>query len=281
MMAKILLLLCAAIATIWLIAVGLLWTFQEKFLFVPDTSPLGSPPHASGFRAEEVETADGLRLHFWAAPPQPGKPTILLFHGNGGNAAGRLPRVARAVGAGYGVILAEYRGYGGNPGTPSEAGFYKDAAAYMAWAGEKWSARSPIIWGESIGTGVATWVATSFPISAVVLDSPFSSLTSVAQAKYPWVPVGALLRHRFDSLSRMSKIKVPVLILHGDADLVIPIAEGRRLLAATIGPHRELFLPGVGHTALSADPSGRAMDMLMNFLAETDGATATATHPPQ
>jgi fermentation-respiration switch protein FrsA (DUF1100 family) len=266
-MARLLTLAGVAILALWGANVGLLWAYQERFIFFPDTSPLAAPPIAGAFRLEEVETADALRLRFWAAPPQPGKPTIILFHGNAGKASDNSEMVARVVDAGYGLVLAEYRGYGGNPGTPSEAGFYQDAQAYLDWVAEKWSVHAPIIWGMSLGTGVATWVAMSSPVAGVVLDAPFTSMIAVAQDKYPWVPVRALLRHPFDSLSRMKRIVVPILICHGEADTTIPVEEGRRMLAAAVGPARGIFLPGIGHTALSLDPSGHAMDALLEFLA--------------
>ena len=255
------------LALLWLGTVGLLWIYQERFLFFPDGRPLGLPPAGGAFRLEEVETADALRLQFWAAPPADGKPAIVFFHGTAGNAADRAAQVAPVVRAGYGVVLAEYRGYGGNPGTPSEAGFDTDAQAYLNWVAQNWQAPAPIVWGESLGTGVAVWAAASAPTSGLVLDAPFTSVVSLAAQKFPWVPVGALLRHRFDSLSRMKNILVPVLVFHGEADTIIPVEEGRRMLAAAIGPARGLFLPGVGHTGLFRDTSGRAMAALMAFLA--------------
>ena len=187
---------------LWLCAVATIWGRQEKLIFRPDARPLGEVPAdlaAVRFRQARLRTRDGLELAFWAAAPLPGMPTLLLFHGTAGNAADRAPPLAPFAAAGYGVVLAEYRGYADNPGLPSEAGFLRDARAYLGWVAATWQDPSPILCGESIGSGVAVRMAMEHPVRAVVLDAPYTSVADLAAAMYRWLPArsptASSLRH--------------------------------------------------------------------------------------
>jgi uncharacterized protein len=262
--------LLAALAAVWLCAVAAVWHRQEQLIFHPDARPLGELPAAlaaARFRAARVSTADGLELCFWAAPPLPGWPTLVMFHGRAGNAADRAPLLAPFAEVGYGVVLAEYRGYGGNLGAPSEAGFLLDARAHLDWVAAAWGETAPVVCGESIGSGVAVAVATERPVRALVLDAPYTSIADLASAMYRWLPARRLLRHRFDSLSRLPAVRAPMLVLHGEADDLIPPEHGRRVAAAAGGPVEFVLLPGAGHPALRDDPAGRGTEAVRRFLA--------------
>ena len=268
--------LAAALLAVWLGAVGAVWHRQDRLIFRPDPRPLGAPSpmlEASRFRTERVSTADGLDLAFWAAAPLPGWPTLVVFHGRSGNAADRAPLLLPFADAGYGVVLAEYRGYGANPGLPSEAGFLLDARAQLDWLAAAWGETAPVVCGESIGSGVAVAMAAERPVRALVLDAPYTSVADLAAAMYRWLPARRLLRHHFDSLSRLPGVRVPVLVLHGDADCLIPHEHGRRVAAAAGGRAQFVLLRGAGHPALADDPCGRGMDAVQRFL---DDLTARA-----
>jgi uncharacterized protein len=254
---------------VWLGAVALVWGRQERLIFRPDARPLGPVPPglaASRFALERLRTADGLDLQFWAAPPLPGYPVLVVFHGNVGNAADRSPLLAPFAEAGHGMVLAEYRGYAGNPGTPSETGFLEDARAYLDWVAAAWGEAAPILCGESIGSGVAVRMAKERPARALVLDAPYTSMADLAAAMYRWLPARALLRHRFDSMACLPEVRVPLLVLHGEADDLIPPDHGRRVAAAAGGPAEFLLLPGVGHPVLGNDPAGRGAAAVRRFL---------------
>jgi fermentation-respiration switch protein FrsA (DUF1100 family) len=193
-----------------------------------------------------------------------------MFHGNAGNASDRMPFLAPLVAVGHGVVVAGYRGYGGNPGAPSERGFTLDARAHLDWVAMRWPGAPVVPMGESIGTGVAARMAAERPVAGLILDSPFSSVADLAAAQFPWLPARRLLRHPFDTLSRMAAIRVPVLVLHGERDGIIPPAHGRRVLAAAVDG-RGLFLPEAGHPALYTDASGRALEAVAAFLDEAAG----------
>lgn len=262
--------LLAALLAVWLCAVATVWHRQERLIFHPDPRPLGELPAAlvaARFRPACVVTADGLELCFWAAPPLPGWPTLVVFHGRAGNAADRAPLLVPFAALGYGVVLAEYRGYGGNPGAPSEAGFLLDARAHLDWVAAEWGEAAPVVCGESIGSGVAVAVAAERPVRALVLDAPYTSVADLAAATYRWLPARRLLRHRFDSLSRLPTVRVPILVLHGEADAMIPPEHGRRVCAAAGGRAEFVLLPGAGHPALMDDKAGRGTEAVRRFLA--------------
>ncbi len=263
--------LAGALAAVWLCAVAAVWHRQERLIFHPDDRPLGELPPALAavrFRPARAVTADGLELSFWAAEPLPGWPTLVVFHGRAGNAADRAPLLVPFAEAGYGVVLAEYRGYGGNPGAPSEAGFLLDARAHLDWLAAAWGETAPVVCGESIGSGVAVAIAAERPVRALVLDAPYTSVADLAATMYRWLPARRLLRHHFDSLSRLPAVRAPLLVLHGEADDMIPPEHGRRVAAAAGGPAKFVLLPGAGHPALMDDPAGRGMEAVQRFLAD-------------
>jgi pimeloyl-ACP methyl ester carboxylesterase len=255
------------LALAWLLAVALLWWFQERMVFPAGGGTLGQPLPGSPFSAHVTGTADGLRLRFWATAPNPGMPVILYLHGNGGHAGHREQALRPFAAAGYGVVLAEYRGYGGNPGQPTEQGLLADARAQTDWATARWSSAPLVIWGESVGTGVAVALASERQVAGVALDSPFTSAREIAAGAFPWAPVALLMRHPFESLRHLPKVKAPVFVLHGERDGVVPVEHGRKMLSAAPCPAGGAFLPGVGHPALLADQGSAARDAAMDFLA--------------
>jgi hypothetical protein len=158
---------------------------------------------------------------------------VVYFHGNGGSLAGAAAETAQYAAAGYGVLLVEYRGYGGNPGAPSEQGLYQDGRAAMAFLRAQGIAPArTIIVGHSLGTGTATQMAQEFGPAALILLAPFTSIPDAAAAAMPYVPARWLVSDRFDNLAKLPALTMPVLILHGTADSVVPFALGERLAKA-------------------------------------------------
>ncbi len=219
--------------------------FAQRSLIYPAPGGTGLIPQA--FDRISYETADGLTLKAGYKAAAPGRPTILYFHGNGADWQSSVVATDQLAPEGYGVLAAEYRGYRGNPGNPSEEGLYSDARAAVAWLAENGVPEEQIvIIGNSIGSGVATQLASETSPAALILISPFSSLKSVAKEKVRWVPAGLLLRDTYDNLAKIARVDVPTLIMHGDADSLIGPWHSRRLAAAK--PDAELIIfPGVGH----------------------------------
>lgn len=249
----------------YLALLAYLYFYQRQLLYFPDRSrPQLGELRQIGVRDVRLMTEDGLDLMSWYLPPREGRPVIAYFHGNGGNIAYRADRVQRFAREGYGVLLLEYRGYGGNPGAPSEAGLLADARAGLKFLrAEGIAAGRVVLYGESLGTAVAVYAATQQPAGAIVLESPFTSIAAVAQHHYPFVPAALLLADRFESLSRIGMVKAPLLVLQGGDDGVVPARFGEALLAAANEPKERWFVPRAGHEDLAGFG---ALDAVVAFI---------------
>src|SRR6476646_4261907 len=240
--------------------VALLYVAQRRLQYFPERRR--TVPRAVGLpEAEEavVGTADGERVIVWHVAPREGQPVFLYFHGNGDE------RFRALIADGSGLVALSYRGYGGSSGRPSESGLLADAGAAYAFALARYPAERIVLWGESLGTGVAVALAADTPVARVILESPFTSTADVAAALYWFIPVRWLMKDQFRSDLRVGKIAVPVLVLHGERDTVVPIALGERLYALINAPKRFVRFPGAGHNDLGA--SG-AVATAKTFLAE-------------
>jgi len=225
-------------------ATALLYTQQRRLIFpAPAVYPQVPPP---GFRLVHTQTDDGLRLVAFHRPAAPGQNTILFFHGNGDNLLGAIEATRGPAANGNGLLLVEYRGYGGNPGSPGEAGLYRDGEAAMRWLNDAGvAARDVIIVGNSIGSGPATEMALRHDVAALMLVSGFSSLPDVVGEAMPFVPRW-LVRDRFDNVGKLARVKAPVFLMHGDADTLVKPANLARLRRAR--PDATVVLvPGAGH----------------------------------
>lgn len=232
------------IALAYLAMLGGLYVAQARLIY-----PAPQQQHAPtpGFAAVVLKTEDDLALTAHWRPPANGRPAVVFFHGNGGSLAGAAAETARFAELGYGVLLVEYRGYGGNPGDPSEQGFYRDGRAGMTFlAAQGIPPKRTILIGNSIGSGTATEMAKAFAPAALILTSPFTSLGDVVRERLPIVPVSLLLRDRFDNLAKLQALTMPVLVLHGTADQVVPFAHGKALADASPRVNFRAF-DGAGH----------------------------------
>lgn len=232
--------------------VGWLYLNQRRMIFIPDTHRI--TPAQAGIPSMTTVTArteDGLNLTGWyQAAPTAGAPVVLFFHGSGGNLWYNRATARGFVGHGYGLLMAEYRGYGGNPGTPTEMNFDQDARAWMRFLreGQHIDAARIVIAGQSLGTGVAVKTANENPDArALILLSPYTTLPAVAASTYWYIPLGFLMRDKFDNLGRIRSVRMPLLILHGERDDVIPIALGRAVYDAAPGPKEFAAFPQAGH----------------------------------
>ena len=233
--------------------VGGLYLFQRQLLYFPDKAhPELLGLEKLGVREVTLSTEDGLSHLSWYLPGRPGRPVIVYLHGNGGHIGYRAERLLRLAREGYGVLMAEYRGYGGNPGTPSEAGFYADGRAALGFLDrERVAPNRLVLYGESLGAGVAVELAAQHQIAALILEAPPTSVAEVAQCHFPFVPAARLVTDRFDSLSRIAKVRAPILVLHGERDRVVPVRFGRALCDAAPEPKEGWFTPDAGHEDLA------------------------------
>lgn len=257
--------LAAIAAVCYLALVAFLYLFQRQLLYLPDrTRPHLGALAGIGVQEVALPTADGLALLAWYRPAGGDRPVIVYFHGNGGHIGYRADRVERFAREGYGILMPEYRGYGGNPGQPSEVGLFADAAAALRFVEAQGVPGNRIVlYGESLGTGVAVWAATRYAVGAVVLESPFTSIAAAAQHHYPFVPALWLVSDRYDSLSRIGQVRAPILMLHGARDGIIPPQLGEMLFAAAPEPKEQWIAPQAGHNDLGR--SG-ALDIAIAFI---------------
>jgi fermentation-respiration switch protein FrsA (DUF1100 family) len=229
-----------------------LWAVQRRLMYFPMGEVLApADVGASGVEPVAFTTSDGLALHGWffPAPPSPGRFTIVVFNGNAGNRSYRAPLAASLQARGHAVLLFDYRGYGGNPGTPTESGLREDARAARAFImGRPDVDRERVAYfGESLGTGVAVTLAAEHPPAALVLRSPFTSMVDVGRMHYPILPVRWFLRDRYASSERIAQIGSPLLVIAGDRDGIIPLEQSQRLYDTATSRKELLIVRGADH----------------------------------
>jgi len=231
---------------------ALIWTMQRRFIYFPASGvPAPSEIGLTDVELVTFETIDRLSLSGWffaASGPSP-RVTVLVFNGNAGNRAHLGPLAAALQRHGFQVLLVDYRGYGGNPGAPSKNGLAADGRAARAYlAGRPDVDLSRLVYfGESLGTAVAVDLAVEHPPAALVLRSPFTSMGDLGQHHYPFLPVGLLLRDRFAVIDQIQRVRVPLLVIAGGHDRIVPIENSRRLYDAAVAPKTLLVLPDADH----------------------------------
>lgn len=235
----------------YLSLIALLFFYQRELQYIPTGKAEKMP---EGFVAENLITDDGIKILSWFRKPQQGQKVILYLHGNHGNIGDRFEIVSAFADSGFGVLAISYRGYFGSEGKPSEAGLIKDSEAAVKFLLDLgYGLQDIILFGESLGSGVAVQLAAKSNFAAVVLESPFSSIVSVAKKVYWFAPVDLIIKDRFDSEKFAPQITSPVLIFHGTADKVVSFAEGKKLFNAIKSPKKFIEIQGAGHLGLSGE----------------------------
>ena len=226
-----------------------MYIFQRDFMYFRDATRTSPADVGLADVSERVlTTIDGENIIGWYGKSKPGQPTILYFHGNGGALEVRRERIAKYLNRGRGMFMMAYRGYSGSTGSPSETANVADAKlAYDALIADGIRPEDIILYGESLGTSVAIQVALEKKVRGLILDSPFTSMAERAQQIYWWLPVGLLLKDRYDSHAYIKDVHVPLFILHGEADQIVPVSMGRELFGLANEPKEIVTLPGAGH----------------------------------
>jgi fermentation-respiration switch protein FrsA (DUF1100 family) len=256
-----------------LLGIGLAmnWTDERTLIYFPSADLLS--PAAAGLPGAEtvaIRTDDGLTLGGWfvaAALPATGV-TVLVFNGNGNNRSTRAPLAARLAARGMATLLFDYRGYGGNPGAPSEQGLAADARAARAYLASRTDVDQDrvVYFGESLGSGVAVGLSVEQPPFALILRSPFTSLVDMGRHHYPLLPVESMLRDTFLSLDRIPSIQSPLLVIAGDGDTIVPIAQSRRLYDAALSPKELLVVEGLEHNDYELLAGPRVIAAIVGFI---------------
>lgn len=233
----------------YLFFLTLLFVFQRKLQYFPMGKVQAVSAYGlTGFSEEILTTKDETKILSWYRPAKNNEKIILYFHGNAGNLGDRSHKFAAFAADGFGVLAISYRGYSGSAGKPSETGLLLDAdAALQFLLDQGYSEKNIILFGESLGSGVAVQLAAKHSFSAIILESPFSSIVGVAQKTYWFVPVNLLLKDKFESIKFLPKIYSPILIFHGTKDPIVLYSEGKRLFDAATAPKKLITIEGAGH----------------------------------
>ena len=250
---------------------AIIWAGQRRMMYFPFGTP-PSPAEAGLPAAEAIrfQTADGLTLHGWfvEARESPGRFTIVVFNGNGGNRAFRAPLAAALHAHGHSVLLFDYRGYGGNPGAPTESGLREDARAARAYLLTRPGVDPSrlVYFGESLGTALAASLAREHPPAALILRSPFMSMAEVGQIHYPFVPVTLLLRDRYAAADAIREVRCPLLVIAGGRDTIIPIGQSRALFERAPEPKQFVAVAGADHNDYALLAGGEMIRAITSFL---------------
>lgn len=224
---------------------------QRRILYVPDyTLALPEDYGLKEFKPLSLTTKDGVTLTAWYKPAKPNAKTVVYFHGNAGSLADRVEKLDTLTSRGMGMLAVSYRGYGTSKGRPSEPGLYLDGRSAIEYLTNtlKITANHIVIYGESLGSGIAIQMATEFPVHSIALEAPYLSILKLGQERYPFLPISILLKDHFLSEKKISKVHVPVIIFHGTDDLITPIAHGKSMLALANEPKQAHFYRNIGHT---------------------------------
>ena len=257
------------------LALALLWVGQRRMIYLP----FGNVPPAASLglpRAEDVTftTDDGVTLHGWFVPAAstPARFTVIVFNGNAGHRGMRATLAAALSRHGVATLLFDYRGYGDNTGRPSEDGLAQDARAawlYVTTRADVDPGRV-VFFGESLGAALALRLATETPPFALVLRSPFTSLTDIGRHHYPFLPVRWLLRDRYPSLERAGSVSCPTLVIAGDRDSIIPTEQSKRLYGAIAAEKRLVVVAGADHNDEALFDGQELIQAVLDFLANID-----------
>lgn len=244
----------------------LVWVFQRRLIYFPLQAVGEVPP---GVETVSYVTADGSTAEAWYLPVAgEAHGSIVVFNGNAGNRSHRLPFGEAMRRRGFSVLLVDYRGYGGNPGAPSESGLAADARAALAHLRSRTDPDRIVYFGESLGAAVAVRLATEAPPAALVLRSPFASLPDIAAVHYPPLPGSLLLRDRYPNVELIAGVDVPVLVIAGTADRIVPIEQSRAVFEAALRPARFVEIPGANHNDFELLAGERVVDEIARFLVE-------------
>ena len=240
------------LAVLYVLAAAGANRLQRFLMYIPDTERVA--PQAVGLTdVEEVSlrSKDGAVVLCWWSRPQPGKPTLLYFHGNAGSLASRSERFRLYQNQGYGLLMMTYRSYGGSTGTPAERANVSDGKSAYDWlVNQGIGAEDIVLYGESLGSGIAVQVAAAKPVGGVILDAPYTSMLALAELHYPKLPSRFFMTDRYMSVAHIAQVTAPLLIIHGERDVTVPASMGRELYAKAGKPkHIEIF-SDAGHADL-------------------------------
>ena len=227
---------------IYVVITTVVYFYQRKLLYHPFSAEITGEGLIHNFETINFKTSDNFVLKGWFHLKNSNKKTILFLHGNAGNLDNRIDKLNSLGSMDINFLIISWRGYSGNPGNPSEAGLYKDVLGGIKWLNEKGISNDQIIlYGESLGTAIATEVGQNENFAGIILEAPFTSMVDMGQKIYPIFPVKFLLKDKYESDKKIINIKSPILIMHGEADKVVPFWMGKKLYELANQPKYSYF----------------------------------------
>ena len=262
------------------VALVIFFVTQRSLLYYPGHSytALTEAQANDAFREISVRPQDGINLKAWYAPAARKPFTIVFFHGNADGLRSAAQIADPYIAAGYGFLLVEYRGYSGLPGKPTETGIYNDARAYLRdLMARGVESRHLILYGHSLGTGVAVQMASEFHVGGLMLLAPYLSIPKLAQIDFPFFPSTYLALDRFDNEKKIKYIHTPLLIVNGSVDQVVPPAHGRKLYSLADEPKEFKSLPGRGHNDAFDGFAQLSLDWIERVCRENQAAASVVS----
>lgn len=240
----------AAVLALYGLVVLSAYLMQRRLTYFPDTQRITpASVNLPDVQERTLNTPDGEKVLVWYGRAKPGNPTLLYFHGNAGSFEFRQERIRRYMARGIGMYMMTYRGFGGSTGVPSEQANVADARlAYASLVAEGVQPDDIIVYGESLGSGIAVQLAAEKPVGGLILDAPYTSLVDVAETVYPYLPTRWLMTDRYETMQFIRRVHAPLLVMQGELDEVVPIAMGRAVFAAANEPKTLKTFPGAGHS---------------------------------
>ena len=227
---------------IYFVITVVVYFFQRKLLYHPFSPQITGKGLIHNFETINFKTSDNFELKGWFHLKNSNKKTILFLHGNAGNLDNRIDKLNFLGNMDINFLIISWRGYSGNPGNPSETGLYKDALGGIEWLNKKGISNDRIIlYGESLGTAIATEVAQNENFAGIILEAPFTSMVDMGQKIYPIFPVKFLLKDKYESKNKIKNIKSPILVLHGRKDKIVPFYMGEKIFEMANNPKFKYF----------------------------------------
>jgi len=234
---------------VYILVLVFLYFYQRSLLYHPNENNYSGDQISVPIKKVRINTEDNIDLLGWFHEKDLQKyKTVLFFHGNAGSLENRIHKLNHFNKMDVNFLIIAWRGFSGNKGKPSEEGLYKDGRSGINWLVKKGvKEKNIVIYGESLGTGVATHVSQNKNFAGVVLETPFTSMIDAAKKFYPYIPVGLLLKDKFDNKSKIKNIKVPILIMHGEADQIVPFFMGKKMYEKANMPKYSYFTKHDNH----------------------------------
>ena len=253
---------------VYILVLVFLYFYQRSLLYHPNENNYSGDQISVPIKKVRINTEDNIDLLGWFHEKDLQKyKTVLFFHGNAGSLENRIHKLNHFNKMDVNFLIIAWRGFSGNKGKPSEEGLYKDGRSGINWLVKKGvKEKNIVIYGESLGTGVATHVSQNKNFAGVVLETPFTSMIDAAKKFYPYIPVGLLLKDKFDNKSKIKNIKVPILIMHGEADQIVPFFMGKKMYEKANEPKYSYFTKHDNHMMEYDENLVKALDSFLKSL---------------